>query len=258
MQNKLLVLFGPSGSGKFELARKISKFLWGRSKIECEFVNANSNQFYKGMDIGTSKISPELQAKFPTHLIDFLTPNDDLDPMEYKELAEAKIQEIWERNHIPILIGGSGSTVLSVIGDQFLKLASKPTGMLEMDVLLLVPAYFRPSLYKAIERNVDTMFNKGLYEELIKLLDEYSVDGAIPFQLTSTLGYKEFFEYCKNYGKDIRKLTKADLGKIAWKIKANSKTYAMHQDNWLKKLQDYSVAKDFDKTIENITRFIGQ
>ena len=76
------------------------------------------------------------------------------------------------------------------------------------------------------------MFNLGLYSEFRNYRNKYS------HVMHTIIGYKEFFEYSAHYNKNIENLGKADLGKIAWRIKKNSKKLALNQINALKKMRD--------------------
>ncbi len=85
-----------------------------------EIVCADSRTIYKGFDIGTAKPSQEDQTLVPHHLLDICEPGEAFSAALFKVLAEATIQDIWERGKIPLLVGGSGMYVDSVLfGYQF-------------------------------------------------------------------------------------------------------------------------------------------
>jgi tRNA dimethylallyltransferase len=103
--NKLLVILGPTASGKSELAIKIAKLFNG------EIVSADSRQIYKEMNIGTAKpIKDNLH-----HLLDLISPDKYFSAAQYKELAYKTIKDIQNRGKLPILCGGTGLYISSVI-----------------------------------------------------------------------------------------------------------------------------------------------
>jgi len=111
--NKLLVILGPTASGKSDLAIKIAKFFNG------EIISADSRQIYKEMNIGTAKpIKDNLH-----NLLDLINPDEHFSAAEYKKLAYKTIKNIQNRNKLPILCGGTGLYISSVIENwQFPKI----------------------------------------------------------------------------------------------------------------------------------------
>ena len=118
---KLLVIEGPTGTGKTSLAIKLVK------KFNGEIVSADSRQIYKGMDIGTGKI--DLSSKIsdvrkeknkwivdgvPIHLYDVITPDKTFSVAEYQQLAYGAIDEISKKGKLPILVGGTGLYIQAV------------------------------------------------------------------------------------------------------------------------------------------------
>jgi tRNA dimethylallyltransferase len=97
-------IVGPTGTGKSRLAIEVAAGFGGAIEI----VNADSRQFYRGMDIGTAKPSGEEQRLAPHHLIDVRDPNEPLDVAEFAQIARAAIEDIVARGRFPIVVGGSG------------------------------------------------------------------------------------------------------------------------------------------------------
>ena len=98
----LVAIVGPTGSGKSELALQLAERFGG------EAVNADSMQFYRGMDIGTAKLPPEERRGIAHHLMDFLSVREDTTVAAFQHMARAAIAEIRSRGRVPILVGGSG------------------------------------------------------------------------------------------------------------------------------------------------------
>lgn len=108
---KLLILAGPTATGKTKLSIQLGKELSG------EIISADSMQVYRGMDIGTAKVTAEEMEGVPHHLLDIIDPKDPWNVMLFQQEAKKKIKEIQERNHLPILVGGTGFYIQSVLYD---------------------------------------------------------------------------------------------------------------------------------------------
>ena len=106
-----VALVGPTASGKSSLAVKIAKHLTG------EVVSADSMQIYKHMDIATAKVTAEEMQGVPHHLIDFVEPWESFSVAEYKALALSCIGDIVRRGKLPVLAGGTGFYVDTVINN---------------------------------------------------------------------------------------------------------------------------------------------
>jgi tRNA dimethylallyltransferase len=115
--NKLLVILGPTASGKSNLAIQLAEIFNG------EIISADSRQIFKEMNIGTAKI---LNSKIPHHLIDFINPTESFSVAQYKKLAYQTIRNIQKRGKLPILCGGTGLYISSVIENwQFPKISAQ-------------------------------------------------------------------------------------------------------------------------------------
>ncbi|OGI58080.1 tRNA (adenosine(37)-N6)-dimethylallyltransferase MiaA [Candidatus Nomurabacteria bacterium RIFCSPHIGHO2_02_FULL_37_45] len=108
---KVIVILGQTATGKSGLAVKIALRLCSgpsAKKNGGEIISADSRQIYKGLDIGTGKISKKEMRGIPHYLLDVMNPKNQFTVVQYKKLAEEKIKEIMERNKIPIICGGTG------------------------------------------------------------------------------------------------------------------------------------------------------
>jgi tRNA dimethylallyltransferase len=115
--NKLLVILGPTASGKSNLAIQLAEIFDG------EIISADSRQIFKEMNIGTAKI---LNSKTPHHLIDFINPTESFSVAQYKKLAYQTIENIQKKGKLPILCGGTGLYISSVIENwQFPKIPAQ-------------------------------------------------------------------------------------------------------------------------------------
>ncbi len=109
--NKLVIITGPTAVGKSDLSIELAK------RINGEIISADSIQVYKGLDIGSAKITEEEMQGIPHHLIDVLSPKDDFNIYIFKEMASNAIKEIVKKGKIPIIVGGTGFYIQSVIYD---------------------------------------------------------------------------------------------------------------------------------------------
>jgi tRNA dimethylallyltransferase len=106
---KLLVLSGPTGSGKSELAVSVAE------RIGAEIVNADSMQVYRGLDIGTAKPSAEELARIPHHLLGIITPDLNFTASDFRREAAAVIADIDRRGKKVILVGGTGLYIRALL-----------------------------------------------------------------------------------------------------------------------------------------------
>ena len=106
----LVVIVGPTASGKTELSIELAK------QINGEIISGDSMQVYKQMDIGTAKVTNEEMDGIPHYMIDILNPDDSFSVYDFKLRAQALIEDITSRGKIPIA-GGTGLYIQSLIYD---------------------------------------------------------------------------------------------------------------------------------------------
>ena len=111
MYPPLIILSGPTSVGKTRLSLRLAKATGG------EIISADSMQVYRGMDIGTAKITKEEMGDVPHHLIDCLDPKESFNVSLFKDLAEQAITDIRSRNRIPIVVGGTGFYIQALLKD---------------------------------------------------------------------------------------------------------------------------------------------
>lgn len=143
---RLVAIVGPTGIGKSRLALHLAGTFKG------EIVSADSRQVYRNMNIGTAKPGPQELSQVPHHLIDIISPDDDFSLAQYQEMAYRAIADIYQRNRLPFLVGGSGLYVKAVLeGWQIPRVSPDPQ--------------FRYNIEKKVsEGGIDE-----LYEELVKV-----------------------------------------------------------------------------------------
>lgn len=107
--HKVIVVVGPTASGKSDFAVQLAK------KVNGEIISADSRQIYRGLDIGTGKITESEMQGVPHHMLDIRNPGDTFSVAEYKEEGEKIIKDIFARNKTPIICGGTGQYIDSLI-----------------------------------------------------------------------------------------------------------------------------------------------
>lgn len=110
-KEKIVVLIGPTAVGKTKLSIELAK------RFNGEIISGDSMQIYKGMDIGTAKIKPSEMDGIPHHLLDIKNPEEPFSVAEFQELVRLKIAEISQRGKLPMIVGGTGLYIQSVIYD---------------------------------------------------------------------------------------------------------------------------------------------
>jgi len=142
--NKVLVIVGPTATGKTALAVKLAK------KFNGELISADSRQVYRGMDIGTGKDTESLEG-IPMHLYDVVQPDEPFTVSLYQEQARVCIEDCIQRGKLPIIVGGSGLYVHA----------------------LLHPLTVNVGPNEALRKTLDTYTKKQLQEKLQEVGKRY-------------------------------------------------------------------------------------
>ncbi|WML46503.1 tRNA (adenosine(37)-N6)-dimethylallyltransferase MiaA [Neobacillus sp. PS3-40] len=128
LKQKLLVIIGPTAVGKTKLSIELAH------RFNGEIISGDSMQIYKGMDIGTAKIKAEEMEGIPHHLIDIRNPDESFSVAEFQELVREKVREISQRGKLPMIVGGTGLYIQSVIYDyQFSDAPGDETYRLQLE-----------------------------------------------------------------------------------------------------------------------------
>ena len=142
----LIVIGGPTAVGKTQLSIDLAKRFGG------EVINVDRLQFYRGLDIGTGKVTPEEMQGVPHHALDFLNVDQDYDASQFQALAQSLISDCHARGILPILVGGSGLYLEGLLYD--LEFGGK--------------ASHDPLIRKALEQRLETAGGQVLYAELLE------------------------------------------------------------------------------------------
>ena len=106
---KIIVVLGPTATGKTKLAVQLAR------KFNGEIISADSRQVYKGMDIGTGKVTKKEMRGIPHYLLDIVSPKKRFDVVQYKTLVERAIDKIFKKKKTPFLVGGTGFYIQSIV-----------------------------------------------------------------------------------------------------------------------------------------------
>jgi tRNA dimethylallyltransferase len=142
----VLLLLGPTAVGKTETALQLAERLHG------EIISADSRTFYRGLDIGTAKPTPEERARVPHHLIDIAEPNQRWSLAEFQQAVYRLVDELHTRGKLPLIVGGTGQYVHALTEGWVLP-AQEPD----------------PRLRDALERWADAIGGERLHAGLAKL-----------------------------------------------------------------------------------------
>ncbi|MBS5988392.1 tRNA (adenosine(37)-N6)-dimethylallyltransferase MiaA [Anaerococcus hydrogenalis] len=146
MTDRVLIITGPTASGKSDIAINLAK------EFDGEIISADSQQIYKEMDIGTNKIKSNEMGGIKHYGLDLKYPNQDYSVSEFKDLARDLIKDINSRDKLPIIAGGTGFYIDSIIFDM-------NYGTYKKD----------ENLRKKLENEAKTYGNNYIYEKLLKI-----------------------------------------------------------------------------------------
>lgn len=174
MLEPLLVIIGPTAVGKTALGIELAK------KFDGEIISGDSMQIYRGMDIGTAKPTVEEMAGIPHHMIDILNPDQDFSVAKFQEMVANLISEIVQRGRLPILVGGTGLYVGSVMDHyDFSKVAEDQDFRQSMEQLALTlePGQLHRQLAQ-VDPEAACKLHPNDTRRVIRALEVYHVSGV--------------------------------------------------------------------------------
>ncbi|MDP4092759.1 MAG: tRNA (adenosine(37)-N6)-dimethylallyltransferase MiaA [Bacillota bacterium] len=306
MKNVVIIL-GPTASGKTKLSIEIAKLAGG------EIISADSMQIYKYMDIGTAKPDMEEREGIRHYLMDEVYPDEEFSVARYQETALKYIKEIQSKNKLPIIVGGTGLYINSLIyninftetisdwklreelkaeaeekGNQYLhdKLQSiDPEAAAKIHVndlkriiraievyeytkqpisyhqevsrqnppeynyILIGLNVDRKILYERIEKRVDLMLEKGLIDEVKKLVAMGYDKNTIAMQ---GIGYKEVLQYIRG---------EKPLDEVVYILKRDTRHYAKRQMTWFRRIPGVhwvdSDGNSEQEIVKNVSHYLA-
>lgn len=176
MTNKkgsLIVITGPTAVGKTELSVALAK------KIDGEIISADSVQVYKHMDIGSAKITKAEMQGIPHHLIDICEPAEAFNIARFKELSKQAVNEIFSRGKIPIIAGGTGFYIQSLIYDiDFKETATDGTRTKYEEMLREKGESYLHSLLKERDPEAAAAIHPNNAKRVIRALEYFEQTGT--------------------------------------------------------------------------------
>ena len=186
-KQKLLVIIGPTAVGKTKLSIEMAK------RYNGEIISGDSMQIYRGMDIGTAKITMNEMEGIPHYLIDIKEPLENFSVAEFQHLVRDRISEIAKKGKLPIIVGGTGLYIQSVIYDyQFSDVPGDES--------------FRLML----EERAKEIGNEALYKELLAV-DQESAAQIHPNNVRRVIRALEIYHLTGKTMKDIQSTQQRDL-----------------------------------------------
>lgn len=155
----LVILTGPTAVGKTALSIMLAKAIGG------EIISADSMQVYRYMDIGTAKIKPEETEGVPHHLIDVLNPTEDFNVTAFQTMAKQAINEIYSRGRIPIVAGGTGFYIQSLLYD--ISFEETEVSSYREELTAYYEAYGAHALHEELKK-VDPVSYEEIHENNVK------------------------------------------------------------------------------------------
>ena len=170
MKNKVIVILGPTATHKSEVAVYLAR------KFPIEIVSADSMQFYKGMDIGTDKVSKVIRQEVPHHFIDIITVQEEFSIADFKKLAIKTIEEIVSRAYFPLIAGGSG-LYIRALTENFPVETSAPPDKNLREKLSNMPIYELRKLANEIDPVATEKVGKSDRKRLIRVIEYFKITG---------------------------------------------------------------------------------
>ncbi|MBR1646840.1 MAG: tRNA dimethylallyltransferase [Selenomonadaceae bacterium] len=233
-REKLVVILGATSVGKSSLAIDLAE------KFHTEIISADSMAVYKNFNVGTAKPSQDELARVPHHLIDILDAEQKFSMVEFVRRAREIISDINARGKIPIVAGGTGLYIQSLVegyepADVGKSLAShfKRTGELFYNAQVYGLTAEREILYDRINRRTQKLFDDGLVDEVKNLL----AHGVSPHaQAMRGIGYKETVEYLQGG---------STLDETIAKVAQATRNFAKRQLTWFRRMKYIKWLKIF-------------
>ena len=232
-ERPLIVIAGPTASGKSDLAMRIAK------RYDAEIICADSRTLYKGLNIGTAKPTAQDQKEIKHWGIDLVEPGEHYSAAQFKDYALKVIENIRLRGKQPIIVGGTGLYIDAIVFDyQFPRQTAETAGLIDdtfnvnpessklnnpkEPILYFGVAVEKSTLARRINQRVEQMFKQGVADEAKKLGEKYSLKSAA---MTGN-AYRVIGEYL------LGQLPESEL-KV--KVESSDRKLAKRQMTWFRK-----------------------
>lgn len=241
---KVIVIAGPTASGKTSLGVELA------IKFNGEIISADSRQIYRGLDIGSGKVTKKEERGVPHHLIDILDPEEKYNVYKFQKDCNKLIEEVSSRGKIPILVGGTGLYIESVVEQyrfsRFFRKTKKKLGLRQNTLVLNI----NPDR-GVVKSNIQ----KRLLERWHKQNMLQEVEGLINSTVSKTwlkslgLEYKEITRFIEGYYGSEKEMLE-NLNTLSWQ-------FAKRQITFIKRWNYAIEIKNTDDAVERVGVFIG-
>lgn len=173
MKQPLVILTGPTAVGKTSLSIRLAK------AIGADIISADSMQVYRGMDIGTAKITPSGMDGVKHYLIDAIGPEEEFHVVRFQELAKAAMDEIYQAGRIPLIVGGTGFYIQSVLyGIDFTENEADQTYRQSLETLASEQgASFLHRMLRDVDPVSAELIHENNIKRIIRALEYYKQTG---------------------------------------------------------------------------------
>ena len=254
MNPPLVVIVGETASGKTVLGIELAQ------KFNGEIICADSRTVYRGMDIGTAKPTRDEQKAVAHHLIDIIEPNKTYSAAQFKKDAQRLIYDIFAQGKLPIVVGGTGLYVDSLLFDYRFssKNATRDTNNprhldkseqrqdkeMRPNTLVIGVQRNRSDLRERIESRVDAMIRAGFIDEVRHLVQKYGSDS----RALNGIGYSYFTQYIEG---------EISLEEARQKFVSGDMSLARRQRTWFKRNKSIHWLENGGNAVEIVTTFLN-
>ncbi len=236
MHNKLIVILGPTASGKSALAVRLARICNG------EVVSADSRQVYKGLDIGSGKITKSQMQGIPHPLLDVANPRRRFTVAQYQKLASKAILQIQKRGRLPFLVGGTGFYIQSIVdGIVIPKVPPNPKLRAKLEKKSVEQLF---SIFKKLDPARAKNIDPKNPQRLIRAIEIVKTTGQPVSPIVRTTGLKTLQIGIKKSPEELKKLIAARLRKRSKGIIAEVKKLHQGGLSW-KRLEELGLEYRF-------------
>jgi tRNA dimethylallyltransferase len=240
----LLVIVGETASGKSALALELAQKFGG------EIICADSSTIRRELNIGSAKPSEKERALVPHHLLDIIGPDEKFTAAQFQKLAKQAISEISSRGKLPIMVGGSGLYIDSVVYDYSFFGKGEAIDRKEMrtDTLVLGINIDRDELRERISKRADEMLAAGLESEVHGLAEQFGW-GSEALKGVGYSQWRGYFEASQTVSETRQKIIKATMD------------LAKRQRTWFKRnksIQWFTTPVKRTEVVDCVTTFLAK